>query len=206
MKPNGVHVLFFLIMEHSESSALLRRAREGSATALNDLLTRNAGRLLAFIRLRLGHSLRAHLESHDILNATLLNAFKRIDQFEGRGDGRLMAWLAPIAMNEIRDQAAYHGRQRRDAARVVDVDDGLDGLAAELHSQISCIILDEQTERLEQAIEALRPEHREVILLRKFEELSFTEIGERLGKSPDACRMLLARALTALTLEMRIAP
>jgi DNA-directed RNA polymerase specialized sigma24 family protein len=42
-----------------------------------------------------------------------------------------------------------------------------------------------------------------VILLRKFEELSFAEIGERLGKSPDACRMLLARAMTALTLEMR---
>jgi len=39
-------------------------------------------------------------------------------------------------------------------------------------------------------------------MLRKFEELSFKEIGERLGKSPDACRMLLARAMTALTLAM----
>jgi RNA polymerase sigma-70 factor (subfamily 1) len=190
-------------MEHSESSALLRRARDGSASALNDLLDRNAGKLLAFIRLRMGRNLRAHLESHDILNVTMLNAFQHIDQFEGRGDRSLMAWLAPIALNEIRDQAAYHGRQRRDAARVVDLDDGLEGVAAELHSQISCMIFDQQAERLERAIETLSPEHREVILLRKFEEQSFAEIGERLGKSPDACRMLLARAMTALTLEMR---
>ena len=43
-------------------------------------------------------------------------------------------------------------------------------------------------------------------MLRKFEELSFREIGARMGRSEDACRMLLARALTALTLAMRGAP
>ena len=41
-----------------------------------------------------------------------------------------------------------------------------------------------------------------MILLRKFEELSFAEIARRLGKSEDACRMLLARAMTALTLAL----
>jgi len=45
--------------------------------------------------------------------------------------------------------------------------------------------------------------YREIILLRKFEELSFKEIGTRLDKSPDACRMLLARAMTAVTLKLR---
>jgi DNA-directed RNA polymerase specialized sigma24 family protein len=41
-----------------------------------------------------------------------------------------------------------------------------------------------------------------VILLRKYEELPFGEIARRLGKTEDACRMLLARAMTALTLKM----
>ena len=41
-----------------------------------------------------------------------------------------------------------------------------------------------------------------IILMRKFEELSFAEIGRRMGRSEDACRMLLARALTALTLRL----
>jgi DNA-directed RNA polymerase specialized sigma24 family protein len=50
------------------------------------------------------------------------------------------------------------------------------------------------------------PAHREIILLRKFEELSFAEIARRLGRSEDASRMLLARAMTALTLKMSEIP
>ena len=76
-------------------------------------------------------------------------------------------------------------------------------LAAQVRSQTSRIVLSQELERLEQALESLSEPHREVILLRKFEELSFAEIGERLGRTPDACRMLLARALTELTLKMR---
>ena len=64
----------------------------------------------------------------------------------------------------------------------------------------------EEAQRLEAAIESLSPEHREVIVLRKFEELSFAEIGRRMGRTDDACRMLLARAMTALTLRLSGAP
>ena len=69
-------------------------------------------------------------------------------------------------------------------------------------SALSRVILDQQAQRLEDALDSLSPAHREVILLRKFEELSFAEIAERLGKTEDACRMLLARAMTALTVKM----
>jgi len=33
--------------------------------------------------------------------------------------------------------------------------------------------------------------------------MSFPEIGQRLGKTPDACRMLFARAMAAVTLRMK---
>jgi RNA polymerase sigma factor (sigma-70 family) len=66
----------------------------------------------------------------------------------------------------------------------------------------SRIVLDEETARLERAIERLTDDHREVILLRKFEELGYREIAARLGRSEDACRMLLARAMAALTVAM----
>ena len=64
------------------------------------------------------------------------------------------------------------------------------------------MILDEEARRLEDALDALSPDHRDVILMRKFEELSFGEIARRSGRSEDACRMLLARAMTALTLRL----
>jgi RNA polymerase sigma factor (sigma-70 family) len=73
-------------------------------------------------------------------------------------------------------------------------------------SPLSLAILNEEALRLERAIEGLDPAHRDVILLRKFEELSFREIAARMGRSEDACRMLLARALAALTLEVHRHP
>jgi RNA polymerase sigma-70 factor (ECF subfamily) len=114
-----------------------------------------------------------------------------------------MGWLARIAENEIRDQRDYHGRKRRDAAREAGIENGLDALEGRIRSQTSRLVLDEELGQLERALDALEQDHREVILLRKLEELSFAEIGERMNRSPDACRMLLARAMTALTLRMR---
>ena len=104
-------------MDRTETTALLVSARAGSAAALDSLFERCAGKLLSLIRVRMGKGLRSRVESRDILNASLMRAFERIDQFE-RSDGRsLMAWLARIAENEIRDQADYDHRQRRDVDR-----------------------------------------------------------------------------------------
>jgi RNA polymerase sigma-70 factor (ECF subfamily) len=189
-------------VDRAESTALLREARAGSREALDALYARVAGRLLALIRLRLGPSLRAHLESRDVLQATLLRSFERIDQFEGADGATLMAWLARIAEHEIRDRADYHQRQRRDAAREVSLEDAGGGPPVEARSALSQVILDEDALRLERAIESLAPDHRQVLLLRAFEERSFREIGRELGRSEDACRMLYARAMAALTFAL----
>lgn len=180
---------------------LLQRARAGSTEALNELYERCAGRLLAFIRLRLGRDLRSRLESRDILQATLLKSVEHIGDVQATDSRGLMAWLARIAEHEIRDRADYHHRQRRDAAREVPIDEAA-APPAITRSALSKLILSEEAQRLEVALDSLSEHHREVILLRKFEGLSFGEIGRRLGKSEDACRMLLARAMTALTLAM----
>lgn len=187
----------------AESAELLRRAREGSRDALGTLLERNARRLLALIRLRLGPSLRREVESRDVLQSTLVKALGRFADFQGGGSS-LAAWLARIAENEIHDLADYHGRERRDAARRVSLDESpaVERLAANVRSQTSRVALGEELARLEGALETLSREQREVIILRRLEELSFGEIGERMGRSADACRMLFARAMTALTLTM----
>jgi RNA polymerase sigma-70 factor (ECF subfamily) len=57
----------------------------------------------------------------------------------------------------------------------------------------------EEMDKLEKAIDALKPEYREVIVLKRLEGLSYKEIGERLGKSADAIGMLLSRAMVSLT-------
>jgi RNA polymerase sigma-70 factor, ECF subfamily len=188
-------------MPGPDSADLLREARAGSPDALNALYERVSARLLAYIRLRLGRDLRGRLESRDILQSTLLKSFQKMSEFRGRETRSLMAWLARIAEHEIRDCADHQHRQRRDAAREMPLDDAMP-VAAITRSALSRVILDENARRLEEAIEALSPDHRDVILMRKFEDLSFGEIASRTGRSEDACRMLLARAMTALTLKL----
>lgn len=189
-------------MDTEDRSSLFAAVRQGSRTALDQVFARYGDRLHALIRLRLGPDLRRRLESRDILQATLLKAFRGFDRFEGAGSRSLMAWMGTIAQAEICDQAKHHGRQKRDNRRETTLATQLP-IAGDVRSEVSRLALAEDSRRLEGAIEALSEPHREVILLRSFEELSFREVGERLGKSPDACRMLYARALTALTLEMR---
>jgi len=193
-------------MDRAESTALLRAARAGSADALDQLYAQVVGRLLGFIRVRMGPSLRARVESRDILQATLLRSFERIDQFEGDTGRSLMSWLTRIAENEIRDRADHAHRARRDVAREVPLEPEAAQVAARVRSALSQVVLSEETERIEQAIESLDPSHREVILLRKYEELGFKEIASRMGRSEDACRMLLARAMAALTLALEPPP
>lgn len=183
---------------------LLRQARAGSREALEDLLASVSARLLGLIRLRLGRDLRARLESRDILQNTLLKAFSHLDQLRQPNTAVLLAWLARIAENEIRDQVDYHAQARRAIQKEQPLDTAIAaGVDRQLRSQTSRLALSEEMLRLEKALEAVTAPHREIILLRKFDELSFEEIGRRLGKSPDACRMLLARALAAVTLKMK---
>jgi RNA polymerase sigma-70 factor (ECF subfamily) len=183
------------------TATLLQQAKEGSAEALDALYARSAGRLLAYIRLRMGQSLRARLESRDILQVTLVKSLEHIGEFKGSKTASFMAWLARIADHEICDRADYNQRQRRDVAREVAIETDA-ALPARARSALTHAILTEEAQQLERALESLAPPHREIILLRKFEELSFAEIGRRLDRSEDACRMLLARAMTALTLKM----
>ena len=57
----------------------------------------------------------------------------------------------------------------------------------------------EDLNKLEKAMEKLKPEYREVIILTKIEELSHKDVAEKLGKGTDAVRMLLSRAIIALS-------
>ena len=95
-----------------------------------------------------------------------------------------MAWLARIADREIVDRADYHHRQRRDAGREAPIDDHPE-LTARVRSVLSQVILDEQARgatELEAALDSLSDAHRQIILLRKFEELSFKRDRAPAGK------------------------
>lgn len=188
-------------MPAGATGQLLERARGGSDTALEAFYERAARKLLPLIRLRLGRSLRNELESRDILQSVLLKSFTRLSQLQE--PGAVMGWLARMAENEIRDRADYTSRERRDAARRVPIEAHAEAIPAPVRQALSQVILAERVEQLACALEALPDAQRDLIVFRKIEEMSFAEIGAKLGKSEDACRMAFARAMAALTIRMR---
>jgi len=197
-------------MDRASSTAVLRQALAGSDAALDTLYARFGPRLLSFIRLKMGPSLRARLESRDILQATFLKSFEHMDDFEGQDGRSLLGWMMRIAEHEIHDRADFHHRHQRDAKQEEDLGGHADRLAEHFlersRSALSQLILDERAQRIETALESLTEPHRQAILLRTYEELSFPEIATILGKSEDACRMQYARAMTALTLALAKTP
>ncbi len=183
----------------TETRELFERARGGGADAVNVFYERCARKLLPLIRLRLGRTLRSELESRDILQVVLCKSFERLEQV--KDPSAVMGWLARMAENEIRDQADFHARDRRDAALKSPMEDAA-AVPAPVRQALSLVIISEEMERLERALEAMPEAQREIILLRKLEELTFPEIAARTGKSEDACRMAFSRAMAALTVKL----
>jgi len=189
-------------MARVETQQLFEQARRGAPDDVSAFYSHCARKLLPLIRLRLGRTLRREMESRDILQSVLCKSFQRLEQVDD--PAAVMGWLARIAENEIRDQADYHQRARRDAARRTPIEDAANVPAA-VRLALSQAILNERAQQLEAALESLTDTERELIVLRKFEELTFPEIARRLGKSDDACRMAFSRAMAALTLRMKAA-
>ena len=181
------------------TTQLFVKARDGSSGAMDALCRRCAAKLLPLIRLRMGRALRAEMESRDILQSVMLKSFQKLPQVQD--PGALMGWLSKVAENEIRDRMDYLQRQQRDAARRAPLEDATEVPAPVRHA-LSLAIMNERLERVERVLEALPEAQREMIILRKLEELTFPEIAARVGKSEDACRMQFARAMTALTLAL----
>ncbi len=186
-------------MPPADTRALYDLAQRGSQEDVNAFYERCARKLLPLIRLRLGRTLRREMESRDILQAVLCKSIGRLDNV--KEPAAVMAWLARIADNEIRDQADYYKRRQRDAAMRAPIEDAAD-VPAPIRHALSQAIVSRQTEALEAALEELGDAQREIIVLRKLEELTFPEIASRLGKSEDACRMAFSRAMAALTLKL----
>lgn len=70
------------------------------------------------------------------------------------------------------------------------------------HRPISIVEEFDQLERMESALELMPTDIQEVITMRYFDELSFAEIGKAIGKSEEAARKTVNRAVALLAKEM----
>ena len=176
---------------------LIERARAGDREALERLFARHLKPLQRWARGRLPKWARDLADTDDLVQDTLVQTFKRIEDFEPRRVGALQAYLRQAVLNRIRNELRRKGRQ----PHATD----LDGLEVEsVESPLEQAIGQEAVERYEGALQRLKAEEREAIIARVEMGYSFEELAEALGKpTPDAARKTAHRALVRLAEEMK---
>ncbi|MBM3984712.1 MAG: sigma-70 family RNA polymerase sigma factor [Planctomycetes bacterium] len=161
-----------------------RRDERPSAThraAVQQLFARYYERVRRIVRLRLGRTLRGKLDSNDILQEVFLDALRNLDRFQMLYRGSFINWLARMAEHRIRDAADFHGAAKRDAAREVPMawedTSGLDhGLTATGLAPLDGAARADEIRRLEDAIERLSPEDRELVIWRTYADADWETV------------------------------
>jgi RNA polymerase sigma-70 factor (ECF subfamily) len=176
--------------EPNERTILIEQAKQGDAAAFNALVREFRPRLEDAVRTRVGTHLATRVEIDDLLQETLLWAFKSVATFQWGGDDSFFRWLRGIAEHVILKAA-----QRENKRLVLPL---LNDVANHDVTPSTALRRDERFERLQAALNSLSPDHRRVILLTRIERLTLDEIARRMERSKDAVKQLLRRALEQL--------
>ena len=177
---------------------LLGAAQDGDRKALNELLERHQGRVFRFGMKMCG----AEEDAKDILQETLLAAARNVDGF--RGASSVPTWLYAIARS-------FCIKKRRTSKFAPDHVESLES-AGEAVTEVPDAARGPEEDAsgrqirgaLGDAIAALDPMYREVLILRDVEGLSAPEVAEVMGLSIEAVKSRLHRARVAV--RDRVAP
>jgi RNA polymerase sigma-70 factor (ECF subfamily) len=190
-------------MDASGIARCIRLAREGHEDALGALLDayRNYLRLLATTCLH--RDLRAKADPSDLVQDTLLKVHRNFHQFRGATEQEWMTWLRKILVRNLADLQRGFDRQRRAVDREQPLDEAVDRSSAMLLALVPSpgpspsegAHTREMGALVADAMAELDDDAREVVILRSLHELEWGEIAERTERTPDAARMLWARAL-----------
>lgn len=194
-------------LEDPETEELLRRA--GSrGPELAQLLERHRERLRRMVCVRLDGRLTPVVDASDVVQDTLAEASRKLDQFVRDRPLPFYPWLRRLAGERIAQLHRRHlGTQKRDAAREKRLDLELpDGSAIRLADRLAAsgttpsghVLRVEQAQRLRDVLDQLSPNDREVLVLCYLEELDFREIGAALAITENAAKVRHFRAIARI--------
>ncbi len=185
-------------------AGLFAQASSGDRVALDGLLEHYLPQLHAFVHARLGPGLRPRESSVDVVQSVCRQLLTTREVFEFRGEERFRAWLFTAALNKIRQKHRLHQVGKRDQGREeCAIDYAPFSALANLLTPSQEAVGNETAAAVSASLAALSDEHREVITLARVVGLPHRVTAEVIGRSEDATRQLLGRALLRLAGELR---
>lgn len=177
--------------------------RNGDRQAFDRLFARYVPRILRMARARLGPKLRLYIEDDDLVQETMIEAFRSIHRFDPKDAPRLRVWFSRILENRILDKEKERGRQKRGFNRTVPIEalrpaDGTDSsipLAAREPSPSKAFAGRELERTYDECVHGLADRYRDVVILKDYAGMDWMEIAEEVGApSGDAARGIYDRA------------
>lgn len=161
--------------------ALLFAARDGDARACRELLERYGQRLLQVVNAtHPGFSF-----AEDVVQETFIRALAQADQL--REETSLFPWLVRIAIH-----VGYDLRRKVRREQLTDV--FADIAEAREKGPEARTLASEDSQRVREALDQLKPQQRELMVLRYFASFSTAELAEVFKKTEPAIRKDLQRA------------
>lgn len=186
-------------------------AREGSPSAIAQVLETCRRYLLLTANRGLTPELRAKVGGSDLVQETIVQAQQKFDEFRGETPLELLAWTGGILQNKIHNAYRHYVKtQKRCAGREVPLAGGdlahadILPIAGDVPTPSTIAIASEEAQLIRAAMERLTADHRQVLLLRHWERLPFAEIADAMGRTPKATQKLWSRAVLALRKELEI--
>lgn len=186
---------------NASDEELVRRVKAGDETAARELFDRHLPALRAKAQARLPAAVRGKVGASDVVQEAWLAAFLGLGDFKEAGDGSFGAWVRRIVERKVLDEVRRHARvKKRSSKREVRFATEAQHLEPDpLQATPSQVVGDAEREAtLRAAVDGLDPDHATVIRLVHEEGLTLVDAGKRMGRSPDATRMLYGRAMQRL--------
>lgn len=187
--------------------SLLDEARRGDTEPLGQLLELYRNYLSILASTQLGRRLRRRMNPSDLVQETMLAAHRDFASFRGSNERDLLAWLRRVLINCLHHAFETHvGAKMRDVRCEISLEQvsvAMDRSAVNFAQNLadpgpSPSFPLRQRERaviLANQLSKLRPQYREVIVLRNLRGLSFEEVAEHMDRKPGTVRMLWLRAI-----------
>jgi RNA polymerase sigma-70 factor, ECF subfamily len=194
--------------DHPQSTitAAMQRVHAGDTAALHQLVAEHLPWIEAHVRRRLTPLLRRDGDTHDHVQAAMVDVLSHGPHFASDQAELFRALLARIVENNLVDRVRYLQRGRRDVRRELPLPTDslllLDAAARSVSQPPANAVANEQQAWLALAVELLAPDDREAIRLRDWQGLSFVELGAQLGISEEAARKRYVRALPKLAQKL----
>ena len=165
---------------------LIRDAVEGKSSAFGDLYDHYHAMIYRFIAVKVGR----REEAEDLTHQVFLSAWLNIRNYEHRGHP-FSSWLYQIARNQVVD----HYRAKRNELNIDAVDPEIFAEPAAAEFTLPTKLDMEQVRR---AIDQLKPDYQDIIIMRFIEDISLKETANILKKTEGAVKLMQHRAVREL--------